>query len=221
MAAAYAARLETGHPIGYTGRVSRPRIGRILRIASAALIVGSVAYALAVFVSVARAAESAQDRAAPPGTIVVLGAAQYDGVPSPVFERRLETAVGLWEADTAGSIVTTGANQPGDTFTEGFAGFAWLREAGVPEERIVVVIDGGDTYESLLAAANQLGPDAEILLVTDAYHAKRSEETAAEVGLDATVVAAGDDMSMGRLFRESVAVGLGRIVSYRRLSAWR
>ena len=63
--------------------------------------------------------------------------------------------------------------------------------------------------------------DRSIVLVTDAYHALRSEEIASEVGLDATVVAAGDDTSFGRLARETIAVSIGRIVSYRRISALR
>jgi vancomycin permeability regulator SanA len=184
-----------------------------------ALVLG---WFLLAFVLVSSAASSAQGRVANGDAIVILGAAQYNGLPSPVFQRRLETALELWDADSAPQIVTTGSNQPGDTYTEGFAGFTYLRNAGVAEDQIVVVTDGGDTYESLLAAANQLGPDErEVVLVTDAYHARRSQDIADEVGLDATVVAAGDDTSFSRRLKESVAVGVGRIVSYRRLSAWR
>jgi uncharacterized SAM-binding protein YcdF (DUF218 family) len=83
-------------------------------------------------------------------------------------------------------------------------------------------LDDRNAHESLLAAANQLGEDERsVIVVTDAYHARRSADIASEVGLDPTVIAAGDDTSFGRRFRESIAVGLGRIVSYRRLSAWR
>ena len=86
----------------------------------------------------------------------------------------------------------------------------------------MVVTDGGDTYESLLAAANQLSAtDASIVIVTDAYHARRSQEIAVEIGLDAEVVASSDDTSLSRRSRETVAVALGRLVSFRRLSAWR
>ncbi len=174
------------------------------------------------FVLVSSAASGAQGRVATADAIVVLGAAQYNGEPSPVLQRRLTTVLDLWEQGAAPEIVTTGANQPGDTFTEGFASFQFLRNAGVPEESIIVVVDGGDTYESLLAAANQLGEDERsVIVVTDAYHARRSADIASEVGLDPTVIAAGDDTSFGHRFRESIAVGLGRIVSYRRLSAWR
>ncbi len=154
--------------------------------------------------------------------LVILGAAQYNGEPSPVLERRLDTALGLLADDAAPQIVSTGSNQPGDVFTEGFAAFRYLRNAGVAEDEIIVIVDGGDTYESLLATRNQLDVDnREVIIVTDAYHARRSEDIASEVGLDATVVAAGDDTGLSRRLRETVAVSIGRIVSYRRLSAWR
>ena len=177
---------------------------------------------IVVFVQVSNAAGAAQVASAQGDSIVVLGAAQYNGEPSPVLESRLDTALVLWGDGAAERIVTTGANQPGDTFTEGFAAFRYLRNEGVQEADIVVVTDGGDTYESLLAAANQL-PDGQetVVIVTDAYHARRSAEIAAEVGLTAEVVASSDDTSISRRLRETAAVAIGRIVSFRRLSAWR
>lgn len=192
-----------------------------VRLAVAGVLAGIV-YTILVFVAVTRAADDAQmaGDSARATSIIVLGAAQYDGEPSPVLEGRLLTALRLWETGGATRIVTTGANQPGDRFTEGFAGFRWLRNAGVAEDRITVVVDGGNTYESLLAAANQLrDTDGSVLIVTDAYHALRSEEIADEVGLEATVVSAGSDTSLRMRLRETVAVALGRVLSYRRLSS--
>ena len=175
-----------------------------------------------VFFQVSSAANAAQGRSADGDAIVVLGAAQYNGTPSPVLERRLDTALELWTSESAPQIVTTGASQPGDTFTEGFAAFTYLRTAGVAEDDIVVVVDGGDTYESLAATRAQLSPDQRtVVIVTDAYHALRSEEIADEVGLDAVVVAAGQDTSFTRRARETVGVALGRAISFRRLSSWR
>lgn len=173
------------------------------------------------FLSVRSAASTAQGITATGDSIVVLGAAQYEGEPSPVLERRLLTALELFENDAAPQVVTTGANQPGDTFTEGFAAYQYLRNAGVEDEEIVVIVDGGNTYESLLATANQLGEDErQVVIVTDAYHALRSADIAEEVGLDAVVVAAGEDTNADSLFRETVAVSAGRLISYRRLSNW-
>lgn len=200
------------------------------RVITRIVVIGTIipfAWFTFIFISVYVAASSAQGRAdedpAPSGdAIVILGAAQYNGEPSPVLERRLDTVLELWAAGSAPKVVTTGSNQPGDIFTEGFAGFRYLRNNGIAEEKIIVVVDGGDTYESLLAAANQLADEERtILLVTDAYHAQRSADVASEVGFDATVVAAGDDTSLRRILRETVAVSVGRLVSYRRLSSWR
>lgn len=183
------------------------------------LIVAWFAYA---FFSVGWEARNAQGREASGDAIVVLGAAQYNGEPSPVLERRLDTALELWSSSAAPRIVTTGASQPGEQFTEGFAAFRYLRNAGISEDAIVVIVDGGDTYESLLATANQLDPnERNVILVTDAYHARRSADIANEVGLSATVVAAGDDNGVMRLIQESAAVSIGRIVSYRRISNFR
>lgn len=191
------------------------------RVAIALLAVLAL-WLIVVFVQVRQGAASAQGRSVEGDAIVVLGAAQYNGTPSPVLERRLDTALELWAESRAPRIVTTGANQPGDAFTEGFAAFTYLRNAGVAEQDIVVVIDGGDTYESLAATSVQLDAgDRSVVVVTDAYHARRSEEIAAEVGLDAIVVAAGDDTRFTRLVRETAAVAAGRFFSYRRLSAWR
>lgn len=187
----------------------------------ALIVVLAVGWVMLTFLSVRSAAVDAQGRVANGDSIVVLGAAQYNGEPSPVLERRLVTVLELWEGNAASQVVTTGANQPGDTFTEGFAAFQYLRNAGIAEEEIVVVVDGGDTYESLLATTNQLAQDERsVVIVTDAYHALRSEEIAEEVGLDATIVAAGDDTSFRRLARETVAVSIGRVISYRRVSAF-
>ncbi len=178
-------------------------------------------FALA-FVLVVIAASDAQQLDVEGDAIIILGAAQYNGEPSPVLERRLETALDLWSAGAAPLVVTTGANQPGDQFTEGFAGFRYLRNAGIAEEELVVIVDGGDTYESLLAAANQLDENSRnVVIVTDAYHARRSADIASEVGLQPTIVAASDDTQFGRLLREGIAVGLGRLISYRRLSTLR
>lgn len=157
------------------------------------------------FVSVRNAALDAQDRNATADSIIVLGAAQYNGEPSPVLQQRLDAALGLFEQGVAGQVVTTGASLPGEQFTEGFAAFRYLRNNGVAEEEIVVVTDGGDTYESLLATVNQLSDEERsVVVVTDAYHAFRSEQIAREVGLEPVVVASSNDVRTERLDRKSV-----------------
>lgn len=201
--------------------VGSKRVRRIVLFGVVPIGLIGVIYLFIVFLAVTGAADDSQSATASGDAIVVMGAAQYNGRPSPVFEKRLLTALELWENEAAPMIVTTGANQPGDSFTEGFAGFRYLRDAGVAEDRIVVIVDGGDTYESLLATANQLDPGAAVVVVTDPYHARRSAEVADEVGLDATVVAASSDAGFSRRLRETAAVAIGRIIGYRRLSSLR
>lgn len=197
-------------------------IRRVVVRGSLLLAVFLAIWVAVVFVQVTMAASESQRVTAEGDAIVVLGAAQYNGEPSRVLERRLNTAFSLYSDGAADQIVTTGANQPGDTFTEGFAAFRYLRNQGVLEDSIVVVTDGGDTYESLLAAANQLSDGhRSVVIVTDPYHALRSKEIAAEVGLSATVVAASNDASLRRRAGETAAVAIGRLLSFRRLSAWR
>ena len=88
--------------------------------------------------------------------IVVLGAAQYDGEPSPVLAGRLDHAEKLWREGVAPIVVTTGSNLPGDRFTEGFAGYEYLRFAGIPDADLLVITDGTSTWEQLAATARQL-----------------------------------------------------------------
>ena len=72
-------------------------------------------------------------------TIVVLGAAQFDGRPSSVFTARLVHARDLWKDHVAPRIITVGGKRTGDRFTEASAGKIWLTQHGVPADRVVAV----------------------------------------------------------------------------------
>ncbi|MEM7286859.1 MAG: YdcF family protein [Actinomycetota bacterium] len=164
---------------------------------------------------------SRADDARPVDAIVVLGAAQYDGRPSPVLEARLDAALSLYEEGMAPVIVTTGSNQEGDRFTEGFTGFTYLRDQGVPESDLRIVVDGTNTFEELSATANVLrdeGLGEQVLLVSDPYHALRAVEIAREVGLEAWFSPTDLDSSFRQLVRETAGVSLGRLVGFRRVS---
>ncbi len=194
---------------------------RVVRFAGAIVVLGVIYVAMNAFF-VWRSAHT--DQAASEGieAIVVLGAAQYDGRPSPVLQARLDHALDLYNAGRAPLIVTTGSNQPGDRFTQGFAGYDYLRNNGVPDEAIVVIVDGEDTYGELSATAVQLrrlGHD-HVLLVSDPFHAERAAAISREVGLRPVVSPTDTEESKKRFARETVAVSLGRIVGYRRLSSW-
>lgn len=176
-----------------------------------------VLYVGITFVQVWRASD--QDQVGDADAIVVLGAAQYDGRPSPVLKARLEHALQLYEDGTAPLIVVTGGRQEGDRFTEATTGYNFLREHGVPDERIRKEVQGRSTYESLAATARFLedeGLDG-VVLVSGPAQSKRMEGIAGEVGLDAQVSPVGADPSLGSLARETVGVSVGRIIGYRRL----
>jgi len=154
--------------------------------------------------------------------IVVLGAAQYDGEPSPVLAGRLDHAERLWRAGVAPIILTTGSNLPGDRFTEGYAGYEYLRFAGIPDDALLVITDGASTWEQLAATARQLRlRDLDsVTLVSDPYHALRLTQIADEVGLEASVSSTDGSLSIRQLARETAAVSLGRILGYRRVDNW-
>lgn len=198
--------------------VGLARLGaRVLLLAGLA----AVAFVAVTFVQVRLAAQ--RDHAPAADAIVVLGAAQWDGKPSPVLQARLDHAVELWRGGVAPVVVVTGGNQPGDRVTQGFAGYQELRDQGLPDEAIRVEVDGHDTYTELSAAANILrGEDLglRVVLVTDPYHSLRAGGIGAEVGLSASVSPTDSSSSVRDLVRETAAVAAGRVVGFRRLSNW-
>jgi uncharacterized SAM-binding protein YcdF (DUF218 family) len=121
--------------------------------------------------------------------IVVLGAAQFDGRPSSVFTARLVHARDLWQADVAPRIITVGGNQEGDRFTEADAGERWLADHGVPARRVVTVPTGSDTLSSVTAVQRRMHERGwrTAVIVTDPWHALRTDSMAADRGIDAVV----------------------------------
>ncbi|WP_260192301.1 YdcF family protein [Actinophytocola gossypii] len=119
--------------------------------------------------------------------VIVLGAAQYDGVPSKVLEARLRKARNLFRAGVAEHIVTTGGRQPGDEYTEAEAGANWLADQGVPEDALIGVGVGKDTLGSLRAAAKEITARGweTAVIVTDPWHSLRARTMATDVGLEA------------------------------------
>ncbi|MCB0993730.1 MAG: YdcF family protein [Acidimicrobiales bacterium] len=192
-------------------------------VRAAATWVGAVVVLCALYVAATGVQvwwASRSDGAEAADAIVVLGAAQYDGVPSPALEGRLVHALELYRAGYADLVVTTGANQPGDRFTQGFAGYRWLRDQGVPDADILVVVDGTNTWEELTATARVLlDRDLHrVVLVSDPYHALRTVEIAEAVGLDAVSSPTDAGASASRLLQESAGVALGRLIGYSRLA---
>jgi uncharacterized SAM-binding protein YcdF (DUF218 family) len=119
--------------------------------------------------------------------IVVLGAAQYDGRPSPVFRARLDHAVGLYEAGLARYLVVTGGKAQGDRTTEAAAARAFALARGVPASAILVEDRGRTTLESLRAVAGLLHDHqlASAVFVSDRTHMLRVLRIARDEGIAA------------------------------------
>lgn len=155
--------------------------------------------------------------------IVVMGAAEYNGVPSPDLRARLDEAYALFERRRAALIVVTGSKQRGDRFTEAQASARYLESRGVSSSDILRV-EGNDSWANLVDVAAILEPrgDRHVLIVTDPFHEDRSMAIASAVGLiplpDATTGSPIKGFaSIPYYLKEMVGVGLGRIVGFKYL----
>ncbi len=164
------------------------------------------------------------DQARPVDAIVVMGAAQYDGRPSPQLAARLDHAADLWNAGVARVMVVTGGNQPGDRFTEAEASANYLIERGVPAEAILQEAQGHSSYASLDGVATLLHQRGlfRVLLVSDPFHSLRSRLIAQELGLVAYVSPTRTSPLRGnaatsREMREAAGIAIGRIIGFKRL----
>jgi uncharacterized SAM-binding protein YcdF (DUF218 family) len=128
-----------------------------------------------------------QDSTPDSDAIVVLGSAQYNGVPSSIFEARLEHAIALYEDGVAPVIVTVGGKADGDQFAEAEAGRDYLAGSGIPAEALLAVPEGGDTLESIRAVSATFTEQgwSRAVLVSDPWHAMRAERMAEDAGVDA------------------------------------
>jgi uncharacterized SAM-binding protein YcdF (DUF218 family) len=128
-----------------------------------------------------------QDSRPTSDAIVVLGSAQYNGVPSSIFEARLEHAIALYEDGVAPMIVTVGGKATGDEFTEAEAGRDYLANAGIPADSLLAVPEGVDTLESMRAVSTAFDEHGwtSAVLVTDPWHAMRAERMAEDAGIEA------------------------------------
>ena len=190
----------------------------------AAVVVGAaVLYLVVTFVQVWQAA--GRDEAREVQAIVVLGAAQYDGRPSPVLRARLDHAADLFERGLAERVVVTGGKQQGDRVTEATVSADYLARRGVPDSAILREVQGRSSWQQLAAAAAFLKRQGitRVLLVSDGFHAARIAAIASELGLEGyTSPARGSPISgaekLPYLGKETLAVAAGRLLGYRRVA---
>lgn len=124
------------------------------------------------------------DTTKPAHAIVVMGAAQYDGKPSPVLRARVDHAIHLWRRGLAPLLITTGGRGAGDTTTEAAVERRYAMAHGVPESAIRMEPESRSTRESLRNVASMLGADArDVILVSDPFHMLRLAILAHRFGL--------------------------------------
>jgi len=126
-----------------------------------------------------------EDQAAPSDVICVFGAAEYAGRPSPVLRARLDHALALYEHGIAPIVLTLGGSAPGDAFSEGQVGEAYLMANGVPEKAIIAETQSRTTEEQarrIVAIAHTNGYQR-IVIVSDPAHLFRIREICAHEGL--------------------------------------
>ena len=186
------------------------------------LVAGGVLYFGATFFRVWWTAR--RDEARPAQAIVVLGAAQYDGRPSPVLKARLDHVLELWNRKLAPVVVVTGGRAAGDRFTEATASATYLSAHGIPDSAILRETSGRNSWDSLAASARFLGTRGihRVLLVSDPFHAARIAAIASEVGLQGYTSPTRTSPIRGtsalkRMAQETVVVGTGQIFGFRRL----
>jgi uncharacterized SAM-binding protein YcdF (DUF218 family) len=128
-----------------------------------------------------------RDEARPSDVIVVLGAAQYDGRPSPVLRARLDHALDLHERGMAGTIITTGGVGVGDTVSEAVVGRRYLVRGGVPVDAILTETAGLRSHQSMAAAAALMRAQGleSAILVSDPFHMLRLRMLAWRLGISA------------------------------------
>lgn len=198
----------------------RPRLtAKLVRRVLAGLVVLAVGYYVVTFLQVWRAARENDDRRSQ--AIIVLGAAQYNGRPSPDLKARLDHAADLYRRHVAPVVVVTGGKQPGDHFTEASAAADYLHTRGIPDTAIQRESTSHDSWDSLLAAARFLRPEGirRVVLVSDPFHSLRIRLIATDVGLDAvtspthTSPITGLD-EWGRFASEALGVSIGRIFGF-------
>jgi uncharacterized SAM-binding protein YcdF (DUF218 family) len=170
---------------------------------------------------------SRHDEARPVDAIVVLGAAQYDGRPSPQLAARLDHALDLYQRGLAPHIFLTGGKQPLDRFTEAASEARYLEDRGVPVSALMREDEGRTSWQSLSAVAEALKRDGlhSVLLVSDPYHSARIKGMATELGLEAYTSPTRSSPVSGfsafrHMLKEGAGVAAARMVGWDRLTSW-
>ena len=166
-----------------------------------------------------------QDLSEPAPAEVVLGAAEFGGVPSNVLRARLDNAVLLFDQHLVPLIVTTGGSERGDMYTEAEVSRTYLLSRGIPGSDIVADASGNDTYQTLVSVNSVLLARGirKAIFVSDAFHEFRVSQIASSLGIFAIPSPTHTSPIKGftavsYYLREAVAVLGAKVVGYKFLS---
>ena len=179
---------------GRTARVFRSGWPRLV----AALLFAAIVYPSWIGFQIWRQSHRDENHSA--DAIVVLGAAQYNGTPSPIFKARLDQAAYLYEQRFSRTVIVTGGKREGDRFTESEAGELYLVERGVASDNILNENNGRTSFESLrnvwdLAQAHGINS---VLLVSDPMHSERIKRIASDLGFTGVYSSPASYISLNR-----------------------
>jgi uncharacterized SAM-binding protein YcdF (DUF218 family) len=172
-----------------------------------------------VYISSGIVRESRNQRLIPAEAIVVFGAAQYDGRPSPVYRARLDHGFDLFQLGVAPVVITTGGFASDPHFSEGGVGHDYLMHRGIPETNLIAETQGSDSSQSaqrvaVIMRANHLHT---CVAVSDAYHVFRIRKLLEHEGVQVQAAPRPDSIphSLGQrgiaLLRESLSYLLWRV----------
>ena len=184
------------------------------------LVVAAGAVLLFLAVTVVRIVETAsRQEIHSADAIVVFGAAEYSGHPSPVLRARLDHALDLFHLGLAPVVITTGGAASDPHFSEGGVGRDYLMHHGVPERSLIAETQGRDTAESAVRVAVIMRANGlhSCMAVSDAYHVFRIRKLLEGEGIGPVYVAPRPDSRPHSVAQRTIAV-LRETISY---SLWR
>lgn len=200
-------------------------MARSLRVVRSLVLLATAGWLLCLLAIVAW---SQRKESAKADVIVVLGAAQYAGRPSPVLRARLDHAIRLWKDGRASQMLLTGGRHPGDILSEAAASRRYVLRRGIPDSVLILEDAGRTTLASMRGAArilatHTLADDSlqhTVLLVSDPFHMLRLDLLARVHGLHplpsptrTSPISANRSVALEYVLRESIAIPADMLLS--------
>lgn len=185
---------------------TRPSKSHWLLRSCVLVLVAALFYLAWVCIGIVRAA--GQQEIHPADAIVVFGAAEYSGRPSPVYRARLDHAFDLFRQGAAPVVITTGGAAADPSFNEGGVGHDYLMHRGVPDSNLIAETQGSDTAQSAerIAVIMRTNGMRSCLAVSDAYHVYRIRKLLEHEGVQQVYVAPRPDSRPNSMAKRAEAI---------------